>query len=37
LRERLSNVMQHVRFPMIDGKELAEVVEPTGVVDVYWH
>jgi hypothetical protein len=30
LRDRLAPLLEHVRFPLIDGKALAEHVEPTG-------
>ena len=33
LRERLAPMFEHVRFPLIDGKALAEHVEPTGLVE----
>ena len=32
LRERLAPLLEHVRFPLIEGKALAEHVEPTGLV-----
>lgn len=33
LKDRLSNIMQHIRFPMMEGRQLAETVEPTDVVE----
>jgi len=33
VKERLSSVMQHIRFPMIEGKDLAETVESTEMVE----
>jgi len=33
LKDRLSNLMQYIRFPMMDGRQLAETVEPTEVVE----
>jgi hypothetical protein len=33
LKMRLSNIMQYVRFPLMDSKDMAETVEPLGLVD----
>ena len=33
LREKLANIMQYVRFPMMDSKDMADSVEPLNLVD----
>jgi hypothetical protein len=33
LKLRLSNMMQHIRFPLMDSKDMAETVETLGLVD----
>jgi hypothetical protein len=33
LKMRLRNIMQYVRFPLMDSKDMAETVEPLGLVD----
>ena len=33
LKARLAPLLVHVRFPLIDGQKLAELVEPSGLVD----
>jgi hypothetical protein len=33
LRELLAPMMEHIRFPLIDNTDLADTIEPTGIVD----